>query len=166
MLFYIKSWLLRFHDQLNVNFPYRCAHDIYDAGYRNSLLSIKFAIAYPHHPYHINQFDSKKRKEYLIGINVLASRIKMNVARECILEKHNITDETKVKNTLLENGFKLNKNTGLFDRKNNHETLDDEISSYFEAYNEIVEYDKRCNAHDHELIEEQRAKFRLPTRKS
>ena len=116
MFYLAKSLLLRLHDEFNSDFPCRCAHDIYDSGYSNSYLDIKFVGCYPHHPHSINQHDSQKRKEYLIGINALIANMKTEFPQESFYwAKYGIQEGIDVKIVLLEKGFKLNEKTGTFE---------------------------------------------------
>lgn len=163
MLYLAKSLLLRLHDEFNSDFPCRCAHDIYDSGYSDSYLDIKFAGYYPHHPYGINQYDSEKRKEYLIGINALGANIKIGFRREGFYwVKYGIQEGIDVKRVLIEKGFKLNEKTGAFEYDRDITLHDSETLSYLKAYNEFEEYNKEKYVRDHEHIEKQRVKFGLP----
>lgn len=165
MLYFAKSLLLRLHDEFNSDFPCRCAHDIYDSGYSNSYLSIKFAGAYPHHPHVIHQYDSKKRKEYLIGLNTLATNMKIGVDRGCFWKKYGIKEDVDVKRALVEKGFTLNDKTGMFEYENDNSIRDSEVLSYLKAYNEFTKYSKERYINDHKHIEKKRLEFGLPPRK-
>ncbi|KOY37993.1 hypothetical protein [Vibrio parahaemolyticus] len=161
MLYFVKSLLIRLHDEFNGDFPCRCAHDIYDSGYYSSFLKIKFSGAYPHHPYGINQHDSEKRKEYLIGLNALLANMKVNVGRDCFWNKYGIKKDIDVKRTLIEKGFKLNEKSGVFEYDSDINLYDSETLSYLKAYNEFEEYSKELHIRDHKHIEKKRVKFGL-----
>ena len=165
MLYFAKSLLLRLHDEFNSDFPCRCAHDIYDSGYSDAYLDIKFAGAYPHHPHSINQYDSEKRKEYLIGLNALEWYMKTDIGRMGIWIKYGIKEDVNVMKALLEKGFELNEKTGMFEYDSDNYLHDSETLSYLKAHNELEEYRKNKRMNDHKHIEEKRLEFGLPPRK-